>query len=324
MSVLDTLNMVTDRAGNDLSRIRALIAQGYDNMTDAERAEFLLNSKGAYNASDLNRVNHAMNQLVAALKGYGYLVPDYVPFSIIRPDIVTTTVETKTGLVDKAITDANLADYFEVTNGSYYFAYSDGAWTSNNGSKKSSTASTVFKAKVAMPISFNYVYGTEANYDKFTLKVSGTTVASAVSGVGTKTAYTGTLAVGDTIELTYTKDDSGDQNGDSCTLSDLVTQEEQTYEEVTTTTRPDTRDKYTWFEDDNPTAAQMQQYLDNVAAIRSTLTVFASTPETPGDMQKLTYEEANNIEKILLDIDAMLVLISRSWYFSGELFAGEV
>ena len=310
MSVLDTLNMVTDRAGSDLSRIRALIAQGYDNMTDAERAEFLLDSKGAYNTSDLNRVNHAMNQLVAALKGYGYLVPDYVPFSIIRPDIVTTTVETKTGLVDKAITDANLADYFEVTNGSYYFAYSDGAWTSNNGGKKSSTASTVFKAKVAMPISFNYVYGTEANYDKFTLKVSGTTVASAVSGVGTKTAYTGTLAVGDTIELTYTKDSSGDQNGDSCTLSALATQEEQTYEEVTTTTRP--------------TAAQMQQYLDNVAAIRSTLTVFASTPETPGDMQKLTYEEANNIEKILLDIDAMLVLISRSWYFSGELFAGEV
>ena len=41
-------------------------------------------------------------------------------------------------------------------------------------------------------------------------------------------------------------------------------------------------------------------------------------------MDSLTYIEANNIEQILLDVDALLTLISQGWYYSGEIYAGEI
>ena len=41
-------------------------------------------------------------------------------------------------------------------------------------------------------------------------------------------------------------------------------------------------------------------------------------------MAALGYAEANDIERILLDIDAQIERLRKSWYFSGELYAGEV
>ena len=51
-------------------------------------------------------------------------------------------------VVTAAVTDANISDYFDVSNGSYYFALSGGTWTSNNGGKNSSTATTTLTAKL--------------------------------------------------------------------------------------------------------------------------------------------------------------------------------
>lgn len=47
-----------------------------------------------------------------------------------------------------AITAANVAQYFTVTNGSYYFAGSGNVFTSNNGGVNSSEATTTLTAKV--------------------------------------------------------------------------------------------------------------------------------------------------------------------------------
>ena len=41
-------------------------------------------------------------------------------------------------------------------------------------------------------------------------------------------------------------------------------------------------------------------------------------------MTGLNYVKANNIEQILLDLDALITNITKSWCFSGELYAGEV
>ena len=46
-----------------------------------------------------------------------------------------------------AITAANIADYFTVNNGTYYFAGSGSVFTSNNSGKSSSAAFTVLTAK---------------------------------------------------------------------------------------------------------------------------------------------------------------------------------
>lgn len=60
--------------------------------------------------------------------------------------------------------------------------------------------------------------------------------------------------------------------------------------------------KIDWTEADIPTIQQMQTYLNNVAAIRGVLDVFENTPQTPPTMNKLTFQRANDIEKILSDV----------------------
>lgn len=70
MSIIDTL--ITDRTQADVNRALALSAKGWAAMTAAEREEFAAGMKGAYNATDLNRVNAAMEYLDTRLKAMGY------------------------------------------------------------------------------------------------------------------------------------------------------------------------------------------------------------------------------------------------------------
>lgn len=68
------LELITDRTQQDVARLRVLAEKGFANMTDAERAEWLAPSKGAYNASDLNRVEQAVSYLHSRLNAYGYSI----------------------------------------------------------------------------------------------------------------------------------------------------------------------------------------------------------------------------------------------------------
>lgn len=121
-----------------------------------------------------------------------------------------------------AITAANVAQYFTVTNGSYYFAGSGNVFTSNNGGVNSSEATTTLTAKVDISaLTFRYSYSSEQKYDKFTLTVGGTTVESAVSGATTTKSYSGSLKAGQSIVLTYAKDSSQSNNDDKCTISNI-------------------------------------------------------------------------------------------------------
>ena len=82
--------------------------------------------------------------------------------------------------------------------------------------------------------------------------------------------------------------------------------------------------KTDWLASDIPTASDLETYRQNIAALRALLAVMPTTPETPGSMAGLTYTEANNIEQILLDLDALLTNAALAWYQSGEIYAGEV
>ena len=82
--------------------------------------------------------------------------------------------------------------------------------------------------------------------------------------------------------------------------------------------------KTDWLASDIPTASELETYRQNIAALRALLAVMPTTPETPDSMAGLTYTEANDIERILLDLDALLTNAAAAWYQSGELFAGEV
>lgn len=84
------------------------------------------------------------------------------------------------------------------------------------------------------------------------------------------------------------------------------------------------RPKTDWTEKDIPTASELETYRQNIATLRALLAVMKSTPETPKTMRFLDYIKANDIERILLDLDTLLTNAALAWYQSGELFAGEV
>lgn len=82
--------------------------------------------------------------------------------------------------------------------------------------------------------------------------------------------------------------------------------------------------KQDWTGSDIPTAGQMAGYLRDVAALRGAIAVMDSTPPTPDSASGLTWQEANNIEQILLDVDELLTRMAAAWFYSGDLYAGEV
>ena len=72
------------------------------------------------------------------------------------------------------------------------------------------------------------------------------------------------------------------------------------------------------------TTAQAAIYLANVEAIRNALTVYDDTPTTPNSMENLDFNMANDIERILFDVSQLLDNMISAYYFSGELYSGEV
>ena len=103
----------------------------------------------------------------------------------------------------------NATSYFTVNNSNYYFRQDGNDWIATNGGIDSSTATTTLTCTSGGTYKFSYYYKTEANFDKVTLTVGGTTILNAVSGSSSLTT-TGTysLSSGTTIVMTYTKDRS--------------------------------------------------------------------------------------------------------------------
>lgn len=82
--------------------------------------------------------------------------------------------------------------------------------------------------------------------------------------------------------------------------------------------------KTNWVMTDKPQKRQMDQYVHDIAALRQAVSVYSSTPGAPADMEKLTCQEANDIEKILVDLDEIITKMAAAWCYSGDLYAGEV
>lgn len=71
------LSLVTDRTSDDVEYLKTLISKGWDAMDETERTAWKAGLKGAYNASDLNRVINAIDYLADKLNEYGYNI--YIP-----------------------------------------------------------------------------------------------------------------------------------------------------------------------------------------------------------------------------------------------------
>ena len=69
------LNLITDRTQADVNYVVRLSTKSWNNMSEKEKADWESGLKGAYNASDLNRVGNAVVYVAGRLTKAGYLVP---------------------------------------------------------------------------------------------------------------------------------------------------------------------------------------------------------------------------------------------------------
>lgn len=80
----------------------------------------------------------------------------------------------------------------------------------------------------------------------------------------------------------------------------------------------------TWTMNSVPTLADMNRYLENVRAIRNAFTTLTTTPYVTDSMKGFTFKEANDIEQILFDVNRLLENMISVWFFSSDIYSGEV
>lgn len=95
---------------------------------------------------------------------------------------------------------------------------------------------------------------------------------------------------------------------------------------------PHINPKTDWKDDEWIDPEAQAVYLGDLAELRKQFAMMKSTPEIPPRIlatgintnDGLTHTWANNIEKILEDVDYLLTKSMQSRFFSGDLFSGEV
>lgn len=78
--------------------------------------------------------------------------------------------------------------------------------------------------------------------------------------------------------------------------------------------------KSDWTEADNLTAADRAAYLADLNALKD---IFFGTTPLPSEWSNITFEDANNAEKLLLEIAYNINCMQSSFVYSGESYAGE-
>ncbi len=79
--------------------------------------------------------------------------------------------------------------------------------------------------------------------------------------------------------------------------------------------------KTDWTIEDIPRVSDMTAYLTDLEAIKTT---FHGTVPLPVTMDNLTVDGANNIEKLLCEIEQNIYSMVATFNYSGELYSGEV
>lgn len=81
--------------------------------------------------------------------------------------------------------------------------------------------------------------------------------------------------------------------------------------------------KTDWTGSDWVDAGDAEAYLRDLATLRNAVAVMSTTPNPPADLEQFGFQQANDIEQILVDIHVMLSLVLNNLLYAGEIFAGE-
>lgn len=80
----------------------------------------------------------------------------------------------------------------------------------------------------------------------------------------------------------------------------------------------------TWTMVSVPTYEETNRILRNLSKIRNSMGLFASTPYVPSDMDVMTYQRANDIEQIILDVNRAVINKQHAYVYAGMIYAGDI
>lgn len=357
------MNLIYDRTAADVERALALAKKAEaGTLTDAEKTEWLAGMKGCYNASDLNRVEAAVNQLAAELNAVGYpaavepvlkggsrLPSGYTELEYIES---TGTQYIDTGIKPNQDTSIEIEAIPSAVGETYlgegFCPYAAGV-SNNDSAFECYTSQDQYEFDYDGQIAY---LATVTVGDVLKINHSKNVVSLTVNGADVYTQifeyksfespYTLTLFARHRASLVYSKGKikkckikSGDTlvrdfypaksiNG-TIGLYDLVNSAFYTNAGTgafTAGAEISVLEDREWRESDTIRLSQWRQYLANVQALRDAYYTLAETGQLPDAADKLDYIGANTIEKILADIDLLIGWMKSSYRRCGTFRAG--
>lgn len=331
-------------------------------LTDAEKTEWLAGMKGCYNATDLNRVEAAVKQLASALTSAGYpaavtpvlkgssrLPSGYTELEYIES---TGTQYIDTGIKPNQDTSIEIEAIPSAVGETYlgegFCPYAAGV-SNNDSAFECYTSHDQYEFDYDGQIAY---LATATVGDLLKINHSKNVVSLTVNGADAYTQifeyksfespYTLTLFARHRASLVYSKGKikkckikSGDTlvrdfypaksiNG-TIGLYDLVNSAFYTNAGTgvfTAGAEIGALEDREWRESDIVRLSQWRQYLANVQALRDAYYTLSETGQLPDAADRLDCTGANNIEKILADIDLLIGWMKSSYRRCGTFQAG--
>lgn len=332
----DFSTLITDRSSEDLQALRDLLATPMSDWTAEQLAEFnRAASKGAYNYTDLNRVISAMDDINERLTGLGYET-GYQRIAVSLDTSTSDEIDITPTMTSNTTPAGYIASASSVQEGN-----GEGAWQAFDGVESTATDLNFWHSRSGMPqwimMQFPKQYAVakfsitnSPNIDSYqrygpkSFRLEGSNNGTEFITLGT---YTSAGNLGETNEYTVEFPNSYTYYRIYITEAGYVYENQQyaVIEQIRffISNQPDgpVSDLYTWYESDVPTSSLLSAYLANVGNLKSTLTLPTGTPAVPDDMEGLTQTEANNIEDILLVIQAYLVAMQKIVLQGGMVWA---
>ena len=81
--------------------------------------------------------------------------------------------------------------------------------------------------------------------------------------------------------------------------------------------------KTNWAMTDKRTESEMERIRKNIGKIKDAYYLAKDTPELPGTINPITWQKANDIEKILYDIDLLIKGMKQVFVYSGVASCGQ-
>lgn len=355
MSALDEL--IYDRTQTDVTYAAELnrkLGRG-EALTPQELADWNAGLKGAYNATDMNRVDAAVRELGGMLTAAGYPVEYASPIPQPEPEYTALSYIESTGTqyIDtgyKPNNNTTITANIEITqvdsdyiglfgaragNTQQMWAYYDttlNQWSARyNTESKKVSGNYANKHTISIKKNVLVIDGTEYPFSTatftsaysayiFAINSSGAVQYPASMRIYDCRIYNDSVLVRDYIPAV--------QNGtvglyDKIASQMYLNSGTGNFIEGAAVIQPETQPGKTEFKlGDIITYDIWRTYLNNVQAIRDAYYIMTSSPELPEPTAPLTFDGANAIEKLLYDVQVLYTSMLASYRKCGTFQAG--